>query len=674
MLAPVDAVEAITPRRLVEVVDFGMPVVSPDGTKVAYRIERASIERNTYDTDWYVQELNGESLPLRVADGGVPLRDSAGVSRLSHAIWSPDGRWIFYRALLNGGVDVWRAAVDGSGVEPLTLDAADVQDFALDETGQILKYRVGATREEVMVEEEAEYHRGIRIDESVPIGQGLFRSGNIKGRLATQRLGFWFDRVPLLADVAEHWKAVDLVTGARWDLAPLNAPTPPPAASEFSDRVEEPWQIAHNARTGRTAVLARAGERNGLRVKPHVTLSVLLNGGANRSMECQSDPCVGQPISGIQWRPNSDELLFTVTDDSLAQSIFSWNVETGFVHLVVQSRGLISGGRDRFSACGASPEALACVAAEVDGPPRLERIDLETGRRTILHAPNAALAKAMADVSVNPLRWENSYGHQFTGQFYPAQRIDGGAPPLFVTYYRCPGFVRGGVGDEWPLAALAQQGISALCINAAPMRLDAEERYNLGLSAVESVIDLLASAGKIDPKRVGMGGLSFGTEVTLWTVIHSDLLAAASVSSPGISLSYYLLGSMKGDAFFSGLRELWQAGAPNETPERWKLFSPSLNMDSIRSPILMQLPEQEFVHTLDFAIPLMREQRADTYVFPNEPHQKFQPRHKLAVYERNLDWFRFWLLGVEDLATGKKEQYRYWRMMRGDTVVSKEAR
>ena len=52
-------------------------------------------------------------------------------------------------------------------------------------------------------------------------------------------------------------------------------------------------------------------------------------------------------------------------------------------------------------------------------------------------------------------------------------------------------------------------------------------------------------------------------------------------------------------------------------------------------------------------IPMVRENRGDLYIFPHETHQKFQPRHKLAAYERNLDWFRFWLQGFESGAAAK---------------------
>ncbi len=79
---------------------------------------------------------------------------------------------------------------------------------------------------------------------------------------------------------------------------------------------------------------------------------------------------------------------------------------------------------------------------------------------------------------------------------------------------------------------------------------------------------------------------------------------------------------------------------------------------------MFQNSEQEYLEELDYALPLVRSLRADLYVFPNEPHIMFRPRHKLAVYERNLDWFRFWLQGFEDNDPRKSEQYKHWRSMK----------
>ncbi len=83
----------------------------------------------------------------------------------------------------------------------------------------------------------------------------------------------------------------------------------------------------------------------------------------------------------------------------------------------------------------------------------------------------------------------------------------------------------------------------------------------------------------------------------------------------------------------------------------------------VKAPILFQMPEQEYLYSLGLTLPLVRSSRADLYVFPNETHQKFQPKHKLAAYERNLDWFRFWLQGREDPNSAKAEQYRHWEAM-----------
>lgn len=671
--------QVVSPRRLVEVADIGQPVISPDGRSVAFRVEQASVERNEHDAEWYVQPMDGASPPRRVGSGGTPLRGSAGLSLPAVAAWAPDARWIYYRALLDGRIDVWRAAVDGSGATPVTQDAADVQAFQLSVDGRRLEYSVGPAREQVVAAEQAEYENGTRIDGTVPLGQGLYRSGFVDGRLATQRFdSVWFDRTALLADVPRRWKVVDLTEGTVQDLPLSVADSAATRLAVSASGLQDAWRAARHPSDQRVALLTRVGERGGLRDRPDVELSMLEGGDGQRVVKCTDELCTGKEMTSLQWRPGADEVLFTVTDsdEGLAQSVYAWNVRTDAVRPVVRTRGLINGGRnggrDVSSACGASAHALACVVAEAGDPPRLERIDLETGERQVLFDPNTALAHDMKHVPVTLLRWTDAKGRLFTGQYYPATAKRGKSrPPLFVSYYRCLGFLRGGLGDEWPLASLAQNGISVLCINAAPYRTDALERYNNGLSATESAVWLLADRGEIDPARVGFGGLSFGSEVAMWLATESDLLSAISASSPMISPNYYMFNMLKGEDFLDGLGKYWQLGAPEETPERWREISPTFRLERIKSPILFQMSEQEFRHAVDYVVPLVGDGRADAWVFAHAPHQKFQPKHKLAVYERNLDWFRFWLQGYEDPDPEKTQQYRYWRSMRDGPLIRK---
>src|SRR6185312_11555923 len=206
---------------------------------------------------------------------------------------------------------------------------------------------------------------------------------------------------------------------------------------------------------------------------------------------------------------------------------------------IVLSDGLVSGSQRYWDIpCALSSDTLVCVAAEADHPPRLEAIDVKSGHRRVLFAPNKGLdADIAATVPAKLIRWKDAQGRESTGQLFEARGASAGhPPPLFVTFYTCYGFLRGGVGNEWPLATLAEDGISALCINAlSGFQLDTVAHYDEGRAAVESVVKLLSAEGRIDRTRVGMGGLSYGSEVTLWTLAHSDVVTAASVS--GVSVT-----------------------------------------------------------------------------------------------------------------------------------------
>lgn len=655
-------VHAVEPRALLDVVDFSPPVMSPDGKKVAFRTERASVVRNTYDAFWYVADVDGASLPRRIADGGRVLRGIAGVSLPATPVWSPDGRWIFVK----GNIAVWRAAVDGAGASAVTHDAADVGDFRLSNDGHTLRYRTGATRSEVRAAESAEYEKGIHIDPSVPLGQGLFRSGNVSGRAVTQRFtSGTLVRGPLLADEPGEWKEVNLTNGVHKGTTSVPAPTTTTSRAQPVESRDGTWKTTTSI-DGWTAMLTRVGQQKDLLRKPDVVLSALAPQGGSQ-ITCAASSCTGKQISGIQWRPGHREVVFTITDpaEGRGQSIYRWDVRRGTVRTIVHSRGLVNGGRARASHCAISTSTLVCVVATARQPPRLERIDIETGRRRVLFDPNAALAQAMrATTPVHLLRWKDKDGQVFTGQFYPARGVADTPAPLFVSYYQCEGFVRGGVGDEYPFASLAAHGIAALCINEAPYVRDPVARYDTGTAAVAGAVKFLSERGEVDCTKVGMGGLSFGSEVTLWTAMRTRLLTAAAASSPSLSSTYYLFNSFIGKKFTDVLRKNWGLGDLADTRSRWHLLAPQFNLDTISSPLLFQMSEQEYMFALDYAVPMIKQRMADLYVFPNEPHQKFQPRHKLAVYERNLDWFRFWLQGFSDKNPAKSTQYARWRKMR----------
>src|SRR3546814_814359 len=346
------------------------------------------------------------------------------------------------------------------------------------------------------------------------------------------------------------------------------------------------------------------------------------------------------------------------------------------MRLIGAAVGLLNGYRFPSSnaPCAVGAQFGRCVSDSANMPPRLERLDLDSGKRTTLFDPNTVLAQASGTVDSELLAWTDADGRQFTGHlFMPASRRPGERIPLFVTYYSCAGYLRGGLSDEWPLLPLASSGIAALCVNYyRPSRVnrDAAVDYDIGRVSVETIAEILIDRGLVDRGAIGMGGLSYGSEITIWTAAHSDLLAAASATSPSATPTWYWSMALL-EGWPEAAMKSWRLGSPLETPDRWRQISPAYFSERIKAPLLMQMAEEEYRAALDYYVPMVRAGAAvEMYAFPQAGHWKFLPRQKLASYERDLDWFRFWLQGFEDKDLRKAEQYARWRVMRERTCAN----
>ena len=641
-----------SPRQLVEMAEYSGLAASPDGRYVAFRVEKASIEANRYGSRWFVMLVDGSSPPWEVGDGGEPIRRS-GWPLNERANWSQDQRWIYFRAVRGGAVQVWRAPLRGGEAIQVTDDAADVEAFTV--VGDAVIYRVGATREAIAHAEDEEYFSGIRIDGTVPIGQNLFRSAYINGRLMTERYaGAWMDRMPLLSDSRR------VIRVAAVGSSEVRAAT----AAEAT-LLASVWDVGRDLGD---VVRSPSGDSASL-VEGSGAL-VVQNDQGIRSV-CGAPACRDPAWFG--WIPGQRVLVFATTDRDAGRinELHQWNVARDTVHRVARADGRLNGGTEssRNNGCALTRRFAICAYEDANTPPELRRINLASGVETVVHQANPEVVVAQT-IRVELLRWRDPTGRSYTGQFLPAARDARELTPLFINYYSCPGYVDGSGGEEWPLAAMAEAGIAALCINTTPNddRSDEPGRsvadYDIALSGIRSAIDFLVKRG-IDRTRVGVGGYSFGAEVATWVAMNSDLAAAVSLASPTLTETYYWQRALMGGDFRALLMRGWALGTPADTPEQWRRLSPTHNLNSIDAPILMQVPEQEYLVAVEhFAPMVLAGKPVEMYVFPHAPHYKFEPRHRLAAYERNLDWFRFWLQNHEDASPAKAEQYARWRDLR----------
>jgi dipeptidyl aminopeptidase/acylaminoacyl peptidase len=169
--------------------------------------------------------------------------------------------------------------------------------------------------------------------------------------------------------------------------------------------------------------------------------------------------------------------------------------------------------------------------------------------------------------------------------------------------------------------------------------------------------------GVIDLGRTGLTGLSFGSEITDFTISHSNLFHAAIVSGGGSRDPYFYY--MAGSSWHRQFEDWGLGGWPEgKASKNWHELSPALNVERVTAPLLCNAAETEYAIGLQFYTSLEQTGRpVELFVYPDELHVKFQPKHRYEIYNRNLDWFIFWLQGKEDPDPTKKEQYERWRKL-----------
>ncbi len=154
------------------------------------------------------------------------------------------------------------------------------------------------------------------------------------------------------------------------------------------------------------------------------------------------------------------------------------------------------------------------------------------------------------------------------------------------------------------------------------------------VSSLKAAIDKLDSMGVIDPKRVGVGGHSYGAFMTANLLAHCDLLAAGIARSGAYNRTLTPFG------FQSERRTLWQA------PELYFKVSPFMHAHKINEPILLihgeadnnsgtfPIQSRRLFHALKGHGANVR-----LVMLPNESHGYRARESVLHVLAEMLEWF-----------------------------------
>ena len=642
----------VTPEEIVRLRDIGERdavglgqgplAVSPDGRRLAFVMARANIATNDYCRALFVLDLEAYTRPQVVDRGGEYMKISAPVRGLVVSpgppeavapVWSPDGRSIAYRKRVDGRTEAWIAQADGSGAGKVARLEGDVENLAWSEDGArlFLAWRPGLAAQKRAQASEA-----------------------LSGYVYDDRFQPAYQMEPLPTAAPLAAVSIDTASGVISSLDDAEA------ARRFPDyRLGIPAPRQAFSRTGRRAqLLAEAGGLPG-------AMRVSAEGQGGRMNACQASSCTGR-IRNLFWQ--GEDLVYVRLEGwaNGTYALYRWKPGSPAPQRILAGDDLLYG-------CVPGARAVICMIENATNPRRIVGIDPESGQRHVLFDPNPEF-RVLRLGQVRRIKVRNDLGYETWADLVLPPDYRGGRLPLVVVQYRSRGFLRGGVGADYPIYSFAARGMAVLSFERPPGPGDAKadeaemlaantrdwaDRRSV-LDALERAIDEVVRLGVADPARIGMTGLSDGATTTAFALINSRIrLAATAMSSCCMDREAVLIAG--GPRFAEAMQAEGYPSISHDDRGFWAPMSISQNAGRIDTPILMQLADREYMLGLEAWTALKDAgQPVEMIVYPDEYHNKWQPAHLFANYVRSLDWFDFWLRRRKDPDPAKAQQYARW--------------
>jgi dipeptidyl aminopeptidase/acylaminoacyl peptidase len=577
--------QPLTARALVRVADIG-PIypepgqhvfsLSPDGTKAALQVRQADPDTNEYRFQVVVIDISGRASPIIIDQGGEFIRqivDGVGGATVATGYaaaipinWSHDGKWVYFLKKTQGKTQIWRASVDGSGSKAFTAEANDVESFVVSSDDLRIVYSTHWSNPVQDRSRQDEARRGFRYD---------------------------FRFIPLFASGPEAFstktvviKSLDIRTGdtrraSESDLGSFQAYSRHAVAAPSATSIQ-----------GRTAMIV-SGDAS-VRGRPQ---EITVENAGHRTVRCLASACEG--AIAIWWTSDGKRVRYIRRGGwgESETSIYEWTPGTE------RPRRLYSTS-DLLIDCQRIGENILCAREQSSMPRHIVALNPATGVARLVYDPNPDFARFTVG-RVQRLHWRNAFEIETFGDFvYPVNYKAGHSYPLIVVQYTSRGFLRGGVGDEFPIQAFANRGYAVLSVQRPDARgliadattmgefehglmVDFKDRRSV-LSSIEIMVKTLIDHGIVDSQKVGITGLSDGSSTVQFAAINSRLFKAASVSGccwdqfqdaivgPSAAQAFHEIGWPKlvdyDSAFWSRMLLIPREAAPSFRNEAAPLF------------------------------------------------------------------------------------------------------
>ncbi|MGH9644763.1 MAG: hypothetical protein ACRD3Q_20355, partial [Terriglobales bacterium] len=320
---------------------------------------------------------------------------------------------------------------------------------------------------------------------------------------------------------------------------------------------------------------------------------------------------------------------------------------------------------------------------DLNTPPRLVLLNENGKPGRVLLDPNPGLASRFQLGVVGFMEGTLSTGERFAASLtLPSHYAKGRKYPLVIqsqgplvephkfTLYGCGGEAGLGPSAIAPYASqpLAGRDIAVLHFGVTakwggPAEVQATQR------AFEELAAKVIDAGIADPDRVGICGFSRMGYFAYQAISHARLSIAAAVVADNVDYSYVqtVLENNWVDA-----ESAIGAPASGAGLKQWLLNATGFNVERITAPLLLIGEsgglQENVVSQWEIISQLRRLHKpVEMYLMPDmdahPSHNPQDPDQVLAVQERTVDWFDFWLRGHEGSDAAKREQYQRWEKL-----------
>ncbi len=637
--------------------DVGSPEVSPDGKWVLYTVSSMDLKKDRQTTDLWMVSWDGKQDVQLTYDYDEPV---------SSPEWSPDGKYISFLSDQKGkveGTQVWVLSRRGGEARQLTdvsKKEGEIKAYRWSPDGQrlLLTVHTGGTvsANEFNDAKEKKYLPPIVIT------RYLFKQ-DIDGYVTANSHTFLY-----LYDVATG-KMSKLTAGGEYDesdgtwspngekIAFISNHTAEPERNIDTDVFvvaaragSEPRQLTHYAGAdvgppewspdGKEIAFLRGGDVKYWQYQEN-RLAVIAADGSSRAQVVTAN--FDRPIDDPQWAADGKHIVALVTDDR-NQYPANVNVATDTVRRLVDGEGV-----SWSLAAKAGREALVWTT---DTKPS-EVYALSDGHLRQLTHQNDKLLSGLVLSGARDVACTSEDGTRVDGLITLPDEPGATKPyPLLL-------WIHGGPQgqDAHAFSAMRQlfaaRGYAVLNVNyrGSDGRGIAYQKAiwaNWGVDEVQDVeacVSEVIRQGIVDPKRMGVGGWSYGGITTDFLIASTNQFKAASAGA-GMGDPLQLYGV---DEYVNQYN--FELGPPWEDLQRYiRIGYPLLHADRIHTPTLFM------GGTSDFNVPLVGGEQmyealqtlrvpSALIVFPQEFHGFTRPTYIRDRYQYWFNWYDKWVLG-----------------------------